>query len=74
VLVSTTGGLRTSLDSKLRDAQAGLAAGNAAKACDSLTDFVGLVQAQSGKAIPVTTAKQFLADATRIKTVIGCKK
>ena len=74
VLTETTGGLRGSLDSKLRDAQAGLAAGNTAKACGSLTEFVGLVQAQSGKAIPVTTAQQLVADATRIKAVIGCKK
>jgi len=74
VLASTTGGLRASLDSKLRDAQAGVATGNASKACGSLTDFAGLLQAQSGKAIPVTTAQQFMADATRIKAVIGCKR
>ena len=50
------------------------AAGNTNKACGALTDFVGQVQAQSGKGIATARAQQFVTDATRIKAVIGCKK
>jgi hypothetical protein len=74
VAASTTGGLRTSLGSKLQDAASAIASGNASKACGELTDFIGLVTAQSGKALSVSSADQFIADATRIKSVIGCKK
>jgi hypothetical protein len=74
VAASTSGGLRSSLGSKLQDAASSVTGGNASKACGALTDFLGLVKAQSGKGLSVSTADQLIADATRIKTVIGCKK
>jgi hypothetical protein len=74
VSAATSGGLRTSLTGDLASALAGVSSGNTSKACGALTDFVGHVRAQSGKAIPVGTAQAFIDSATRIKAVIGCKK
>jgi hypothetical protein len=74
VSASTTGGVKSSLVADLNDALAGVAGNNAPKACGALTDFLGLVQAQSGRKINATSAQQFIDAATRIRAVIGCKK
>jgi hypothetical protein len=73
VASATSGGLRTSLTADLDDALNGVTTGKVPKACGSLTDFIGLVNAQSGKKITATTAAQLVADATRVEAVIGCK-
>ncbi len=61
-----------SLANKVSTAQSRLAAGDTAGACSALTGFVNEVTAQSGKKIPTATADQLLADASRIRAVIGC--
>jgi hypothetical protein len=45
---------------------------NLTAACRSLSVFITLVRIQSGRSIPVATANQLIADATRIKAVLGC--
>lgn len=64
--------LRRALDVKLRDAANGFRPGNLSKACRSMDEFAAQVSSQSGKGIPAATASQWLADAARIKNVMGC--
>jgi nitrous oxidase accessory protein NosD len=64
--------LGRSLDGKLRDAANALAAGQIARACSRLAAFVAEVQVHSGEKIPAPTASAWVADATRIRAVIGC--
>ena len=45
---------------------------NLPSACHALTIFIAAAQALSGKAIPVAKANLMIADATRIKAVLGC--
>jgi N-acetylneuraminic acid mutarotase len=62
--------LRTQLVSSLKTA---LAYPNSRKvACPALSLFISAVRAKSGTLIPVVKAQQIIADATRIKAVIGC--
>jgi probable HAF family extracellular repeat protein len=46
--------------------------GNVAGACTALDAFIAQVTSQSGKSIPVATANQMVANASRVKNVIGC--
>jgi len=62
----------TALADKAAAAQAALAAGDRAGACGTLGDFLNLVQAQAGKAIPPATAAALGADAARVQTALGC--
>jgi hypothetical protein len=62
----------TSLRDKVAAVQAAVAARNSAAACQGLTDFVNQVRAQAGKRIPTATASALTADATRIRSVLGC--
>jgi len=64
--------LRKALDTKLRDAAAGYQASNLSKACSKMSEFGSQVAAQSGRGIPAATASQWLDDAARIKSVMGC--
>ena len=57
---------------KLQDAQKLLNQGNTTGACGKLNDFISAVQAQSGKGLTVAQANDLQADATRIKTTLGC--
>jgi hypothetical protein len=41
-------------------------------ACSTLDSFIAQVKSQTGKSIPVATASQLIADASRIKTVLDC--
>jgi hypothetical protein len=66
--------LRQSLQVKLRDAQNALSAEKQASACGALNDFIGAVNARSGKSIALATAHALITDATRIKTVIECRR
>ena len=61
-----------SLGGKLRDASTALAAGQKSKACQRLSAFVSEVQLHAGTKIPAATASKWVADANRIRTVIGC--
>lgn len=45
---------------------------NLPAACRSLDLFITLVRAHAGRSIPVARATQLIADATRIKAVLGC--
>jgi len=65
-------GLQTSLDAKLRAALKAVQAGDTATACSDLSDFIGQVQAQSGKGLTTAQATQLVNEATVIKTRLGC--
>jgi hypothetical protein len=64
--------LGRSLDSKLRDAANAVSAGQKAKACTKLAAFIAEVQNHAGGKIPAATASAWVADATRIRAVVGC--
>ena len=61
-----------SLAATVAVAQWFLANGRTPSACLTLTVFQLEVRAQTGKSIPLDTASSLLADATRIRTVLGC--
>jgi hypothetical protein len=65
-------GIATSLDAKLRAAQASLAAGHIITTCNQINAFINEVMAQSGKKLTVTQANQLVAQANIIKTGLGC--
>lgn len=65
-------GSGTSLNDMIVLAQGSVANGNVAAACTKLSDFSNAVHAQSGKKIPAATATALMADATRIRAVLGC--
>jgi hypothetical protein len=68
-------GIENSLDSKLANAQAALAAaqaGDLATACNLLDAFINDVKAQTGKKITLAEANQLILAADRIKAVLGC--
>jgi hypothetical protein len=64
--------LGKSLDAKLRDAAAAVSAGQKTRACSKLAAFISEVQVHAGGKIPSATATAWIADATRIRAVIGC--
>jgi hypothetical protein len=63
---------RNNLVSIMQSAQTAIAKGDKAAACDKLTSFISQVQAQSGKKLATKTADGLIADAARIKAVLGC--
>jgi Bacterial alpha-L-rhamnosidase 6 hairpin glycosidase domain/Bacterial alpha-L-rhamnosidase C-terminal domain/Alpha-L-rhamnosidase N-terminal domain/HYR domain len=65
-------GSGTSMNDMIVLAQGYVANGNVAAACKKLSDFSSAVRAQSGKKVPATTATALIADATRIRAVLGC--
>ena len=65
-------GLQTSLDAKLTAALKAVRAGDTATACSDLSDFIGQVQAQSGKGLTTAQATQLVNEATVIRTRLGC--
>jgi hypothetical protein len=62
----------TSLANKAKVAQAALGRNDVPGTCSILRAFINQAKAQTGKSIPATTAASLIADATRIKTVLGC--
>jgi HYR domain-containing protein/galactose oxidase-like protein/FIMAH domain-containing protein len=64
--------LQNSLDAKLQDVLTALNAGQTATACSELTDFIGIVQSQSGRGLTASQANQLIAAAQQIKAVLGC--
>jgi HYR domain len=65
-------GAGTSLAAKAGAALAAQTAGDQAGACAILSAFINQLKAQSGKNVPATTASALIADAARIRAVIGC--
>lgn len=65
-------GLQNSLDLKLQAALNSVNAGQISTACAQLSQFLSLVQAQSGKGLTTSQAAQLTTAATRIKAVLGC--
>src|SRR6516164_1140321 len=63
---------KNALVAKLNAALTALNAHQTATACARMQDFINLVQAQSGKKIPAIVAAGLIADATQIRTTIGC--
>jgi probable HAF family extracellular repeat protein len=74
LLRAVTGvGPGTSLADKVKVAQTAYAAGDQTHTCEILNAFVNQVRAQAGKGIePETTAPSLIADAKRIRAVLGC--
>jgi len=64
----TTKALLAPLNAALRD----IGHGDTASACGDLRDFINHVRAQSGKKTSAGEAAMLLADATRIRAVLGC--
>jgi hypothetical protein len=61
-----------SLSAKVANADRELDQGDTCAACAQLTAFINQVTALAGKKIPANQAAQLIADAQRIKAVIGC--
>jgi hypothetical protein len=62
----------TSLPDKCAQAQAYLAASDTADACGILTDYISLVNAQTGKKIDPATAGNLIVAAKQIQAELGC--
>lgn len=65
-------GTETSLEQKLAAALAALAAGERDAACGLLQALINQVNAQSGKKITAADAAVLIAEAERIRAVLGC--
>ena len=57
---------------KLKQIQGYVAINDKAAACSGLTNFIGLVKAQSGKKLMAVQATSFIAQATNIRATLGC--
>jgi hypothetical protein len=64
--------LQNALDAKLSAALKAINNGQTATACSDLSDFIGQVQAQTGKGITSSQATQLIAAAKQVQAVIGC--
>ena len=62
----------SSLAAKLANVRDALASEHPGEACEQLAAFVNQTEAQSGKHLPSGLATQLIADATRIRAVLGC--
>jgi virginiamycin B lyase len=69
-LVGSTGG--GSFASQLENALAHLAGGNQTAACGSLGGYINHLQAQSGKQFSISQANALIANANRIRVLLGC--
>ena len=66
-------GTGNSLSAKVVNASQKLSRGQTGAACAELSAFINQVTAQTGKKIPTNQANQLIADAQRIRAVIGCQ-
>jgi len=67
--------ITSSLDAKLQNIQAALAAataGDRPSACNMLNAFVNEVEAQTGKTLTTAQAADLIAAARRVQAVLGC--
>jgi hypothetical protein len=65
----------TALADKAAAIQAAVNAGQTATACAGITNYLGLVKAQTGKNLtrgPTGTAAQLTADAQALSAALGC--
>ncbi len=62
----------TAVASKIEKARAGFAAGDVAKACKDLDDYVRQVRLHTPRRIAPALAADLIADATQIKNVMAC--
>ena len=65
-------GTANSLIVKLQGAASALDRGNIEAACDNLGAFLNEVNAQSGKKLTAAQADLLIAEATRLRAVLGC--
>lgn len=73
LLTDVTGvGPGSSLAAKMGQIQAYVTANDTANACSKLNAFINQVEAQTGKALTLTQAASFIAQANDIKTTLGC--
>jgi hypothetical protein len=73
-LVNDTIGLKpgTALNDKATAIQAAVNAGDTATACADITNFLGLVKAQTGKKLNATQAATLTTDANNLAAALGC--
>ena len=73
-LVSDAKGLPpgTSLPDKATAIQTAVTAGNTATACADITNFLGLVKAQTGKKLTTAQVSLLTTDADHLATALGC--
>lgn len=64
--------LNTRLLGQIDDTRKQLAAGRTNAVCGGLTDFVSLAAKESGKRLTAEQADRLVADASRIRGVVGC--
>ncbi len=62
----------TSLADMVSEVQAALGGGDNAEACEILNAFVNHLEAQAGKHVDALVADALIADATRLRAVLGC--
>jgi hypothetical protein len=71
-LTAVNAATRNALVVKLQAALSAAKSGRTATACECMTDFINLAKAQKDKKlVPATVADDLIADATRIKAVLG---
>jgi hypothetical protein len=62
----------TSLEAKVKQIQAAIAAGTKADACSGLVALENQIRAQTGKSIPPATAAALIREAGRVAASLGC--
>ena len=62
----------TALFGKATAIQAAVTSGDTSTACAGITDFLGLVDAQTGKKLTVAQAGQLTTDADNLAAALGC--
>ncbi len=65
-------GIKTSLRAKVAAARVAVAFGETEFACDTLQSLINQSTAQRGKNLTVEQANNIIADATQIRSVLGC--
>jgi hypothetical protein len=73
-LVSDSTGVApgTALADKAAAIQAAVNAGQTAIACADITDYLGLVKAQTGKKLSASDSTTLTNDANNVATALGC--
>ena len=69
---STAKGPGKALENKAAAIQAAVNAGQTTTACADITDYLGLVKAQTGKKLTPAEASQLTIDATNLAAALGC--
>jgi hypothetical protein len=72
VTASAGKGPGKALADKAAAIQAAVNAGQTATGCADITDYLGLVKAQTGKTLTTAEANQLTADANNLAAALGC--